>query len=465
MAFAQLIAALDYNIVYVALPDIGRELGFSAQTLQWVVSAYALAFGGFLLLGGRAADLLGRRNMFVLALVLYGGGSLIGGLATSPGLLVAARAIQGLGGALLVPATLSLISTNFQEGPERTRALAIWGGAGAGGLALGSLLGGVLTNWFGWESVFYVNVPLAAIVIIGAYAFLPAGGRVTGRSFDIPGAVIATAGVSAVVFGLVQGPEIGWGSPYTIATLAGGAVLLAVFLAMQARTADPLLPLSLFRNRSHATAVAITFIFMGTFGSQYYFFTVYLQDVLKFDALETGLGFLPLAVLNVVGTKAGEKMVGRSGARGTMITGLLLGTVGMVLFALLMSSDGSYAPLLAAIVFLSIGQGITWTGMWVAASTGVAPEQQGVASATASTSQQIGSAVGLAVLVAIAAPASRSGTADFVGGLQTAVYVSAALTLIGVLIAFALPSPKASAPASPELPPQPQKTATDSTMG
>lgn len=450
LACAQLIVALDYNIVYVALPEIGRGLGFNPQTLQWVVSAYALAFGGFLLLGGRAADRLGRRNMFMVALVLYGLSSLVASFATNAGLLVAMRAVQGLGGALLVPATLALINTTFNEGPERTRALAIWGAAGSGGLALGSLLGGVLTNWLGWESVFFVNVPLAALVLVGALAFLPPGGYDRGRRFDAPSAVIATIGVTCLVFALVQGPEIGWGATSVTVAMIAAVVLLTVFLVLQSRVADPLLPLRLFRNRSHATAVAITFIFMGTFGSQYYFFTIYLQDVLGFDALTTGLAFVPLAVLVTIGTKLGGNLVGRIEARGTMLTGLLVGAVGMVLFAALMSPSGNYVQLLPAIVFLSIGQGLTWTGMWVAAAAGVAPSEQGVAAASASTSQQIGSAVGLAVLVAIAAPGTRNAVGAFVQGLQTAVLVAAALTVLGALIALMIPSATSTRAAVPE---------------
>lgn len=450
LASAQLIVALDYNIVYVALPEIGRELGFSAQTLQWVVSAYALAFGGFLLLGGRAADLLGRRRMFVLALGLYGVSSLVGGFATDPGVLVASRAVQGLGGALLVPATLSLINTMFAEGPERNRALAVWGGAGAGGLAIGSLLGGVLTQWFGWESVFFVNVPLALVVGLGAFAFLAASEPVRGRRFDVPGAVIATVGVTALVFALIQGPELGWSATAVVAAMVIAVVFLAAFLLLQSRTADPLLPLRLFRNRNLSTAVLITFIFMGTFGSQYYFFTVYLQDVRGFDALQTGLGFVPLAVLVTIGTRGAEKVVARVGARGTMLTGLLFGAVGMVLFALLMAPAGNYVQLLPAILFISLGQGLTWTGMWVAAGTGVAPAEQGVAASTASTSQQIGSAVGLAVLVAIAAPGTRETVGAFVDGLQVAVVVAAALTVVGALVALAVPSARATAATSAE---------------
>ncbi|MEV5989712.1 MFS transporter, partial [Streptomyces sp. NPDC052051] len=237
LAFAQLIISIDYNIVYVALPEIGDGLGFSAQSLQWVISAYAVAFGGFLLLGGRACDLWGPRRIFILGLSLYGVSSLLGGLATAPGLLIAARAIQGIGGAFLFPATLTLVSTKFAEGKERNRAFAVWGTAGGSGMILGSLLGGVLTQAFGWESVFFVNVPLAALAIVFALPLitrdqLPA----SRRSFDLAGALTSTVGTTSVVFALVQGPESGWGSGLIIGAFVLGAALLASFLVIEQRS-------------------------------------------------------------------------------------------------------------------------------------------------------------------------------------------------------------------------------------
>ncbi|NUR31356.1 MAG: MFS transporter, partial [Catenulispora sp.] len=400
LAFAQFISAIDYNIVYVALPEIGRQLGFSTHMLQWVVSAYAVAFGGFLLLGGRAADLLGRRRMFALALTLYGTASLAGGLATTPGLLVAARAVQGLGGALLLPATLSLINTSFAAGPARSRALAVWGGAGGVGLALGSLLGGVLTDALGWPSVFFVNVPLAAVAVAAAFVLFPAEPAVRG-GFDLPGAVSATLGSTLLVFGLVQGPESGWGSPIVVGALVAAVALLGLFVVIEGRSAEPLMPLRLFANRSLTAAMVITFIFMGTFGAQYYILTVYLQDLRGFDALATGLAFLPGGLMALVGTKVSERMLIRTGTRTTLLTGLGLGATGMVAFGLAVSPQGGFAVLLPGIFLISLGQGIAWTAMFVAAATGVAPERQGIASAMASTTQQIGSAVGLAVLVAV----------------------------------------------------------------
>ncbi|CAM5697540.1 MFS transporter [Streptomyces fumanus] len=440
LAFAQFISAIDYNIVYVALPEIGRDVGFDAHSLQWVVSAYAVAYGGFLLLGGRMADLLGRRRMFTTALVLYGLASLAGGLATGPGVLVAARAVQGLGGALLLPATLSLINTSFAEGAERNRALAVWGGAGAVGLALGSLLGGVLTNYLGWESVFYVNVPLALGAAAVAYqAIGPDPSRAQGRSFDVTGALSATVGFTALVFGVVQGPEAGWTSAQVLSALIGGLALVGLFLTVEARTAHPLMPLRLLRNRNLVAAMGVTFVFMGTFGAQYYFFTLYLQNVHHYSAMATGLAFLPSALTGMAGTKASEKLLGRVGTRTTLTAGLLLGAAGMAVLALALSPTGGYPALLPGVILLSLGQGLGWTAMFAAAGTGVDAAHQGIASAMASTTQQIGSAVGLAVLIAVASHGTHATDgAALVPGLRTAGFTAAALTLLGVAIALTL---------------------------
>ncbi|RJL27091.1 MFS transporter [Bailinhaonella thermotolerans] len=446
LAFAQFISAIDYNIVYVALPAIGRELGFTPQTLQWVVSAYAVAFGGFLLLGGRAADILGRRRVFALALALYGVASLAGGLAASPGPMVAARAVQGLGGALLLPATLSLINTMFAEGPARSRALAVWGGAGGAGLALGSLLGGVLTSAFGWASVFFVNVPLALAAVVAAFALLPADARAARGRFDLPGALTATLGSTSLVFALVQGPEAGWASGLIAGAFLAGIAFLGLFVLVEARSAEPLMPLALFANRSLTAAMAITFIFMGTFGAQYYILTVHLQELKGYGALATGLAFLPGGLIGLVGTKVSERLLIRWGTRATLLTGMTLGAAGMAVFALGVSPQAGYASLLPGLLMIGLGQGIGWTAMFVAASTGVAPERQGIASAMASTTQQIGSAVGLAVLVAVINGGAAG--APSAGGLRLAGLIAAALTLAGAAVALTLRGPR-PAPAVP----------------
>lgn len=444
LAFAQLIIALDYTIVFVALPDLGADLGFSSHTLQWVVSGYAVAFGGFLLLGGRAADLLGRRRMFVLALLLYAGSSLLGGLATSAELLVGARVVQGIGGALLFPATLSLVNTMFAEGRERNRALAVWGGAGATGLSLGSLLGGVLTESFGWAAVFYVNVPLAAGAALLAFSLLTRDApRQRGRSFDLPGALTATAGVTLLVTVLVQGPESGWTSTPVVAAALLAVALLAGFVAIEARGRDPLMPLRLFGNPSLRASMAVTFVFMGTLGALPYFLTLYFQTVHGYSALQTGFAFLGPSVAIALGTQLGERLAAVAGVRRTLAGGLALGAVGTAVLALGMTVDGTYLTLVPGIALMGVGQGIAWTNMWIAASNGVAQEEQGIASGMASTTQQVGAAVGLAVLIAISSSGLdgltgqplQQATAD---GLQTAVYVAAGGILLGLVAALNL---------------------------
>ncbi|TDD93444.1 MFS transporter [Actinomadura rubrisoli] len=443
LAFGQLIISLDYNIVYVALPDIGGDLGFSEQNLQWVISAYAVAYGGLLLLGGRASDLFGRRRMFVFGLALYGLSSLAGGLATHPGLLLAARAVQGIGGAFLFPATLSLVSTTFAEGRERNRAMAVWATAGAGGMVLGSLLGGVLTQAFGWAAVFYVNVPLALAGILAAFPLIaPDGPRGTGRSFDLPGALTATAGTTLIVFALVQGPESGWNAPPVAVAVAAGAVLLAAFVLIERRGSDPLMPLRLFRNRHLSAGIATTFLFMATFGTLVYFLMVYFQTVQGYSPLRTGVAYLvPMAAV-VAGSNLGGHLATRFGTRATLVAGLSLGVAGTVWLGFAMAPHGSYVALTAPMLIFSFGQGIVFTTMFAAASTGVPPHEYGVASGMASTGLQVGSAVGLAVLVGVAnaGTGGRTGEALRVAvtdGLREAVFVAAVGIAALIPVAFA----------------------------
>ncbi|MBB3726690.1 MFS transporter [Nonomuraea dietziae] len=437
LALSQLITALDFFIVVVALPDIGSDLGFSAQSLQWVSSAYAVAYGGFLLLGGRLADLAGRRRMFVAALALFALSSLAAGLATGPAALVVIRAVQGLGGALLFPATLSLVNTLFEEGRARNAALAVWSGAGASGLALGSLLGGLLTGAFGWEAVFYVNVPLAVLAIAAAYALIPSDGpRERGRRLDLPGAVLATAGVSLLAFALIQGPESGWDSAPVLGAFVAATVLLAAFVAVERGSGDPLMPLRLFRNRSLTPAIVVILVFGGTFNALPYFLTVYFQTVLGYGVVTTGLAFLLPSLLIALGTQLGGRLAGRIGMRATLLIGTLGGAAGTALLALGVSEGGSYWSALPGIVVMGVSQGFTWTGMWIAAATGVAPAQQGVASGMASTALQVGSAIGLAVLVAVGGVGEATGAA-LAGGVRTAVLVAAAGMLLGALVSLA----------------------------
>ena len=440
LAFAMFIYAIDYSIVFVALPEISTGLGFSAQTLQWVVSAYVVTFGGFLLLGGRAADLFGRRRMFVFGLFLYAISSLVGGFAADPVVLIIARAVQGLGGAFLAPATLSLVTTTFAEGPERNRALAIWSGAGGSGMVFGALAGGVLTGAFGWESIFFANVPLAGGAMLLAFAIIPKDtDRVAGRKFDLPGALTATVGATLLVFTLVQGPESGWTSPTILISAAIAVAVLAVFIAIEGRGRDPLMPLRLFRNRNLSTGTVVVFVFMGTFGALPYFFTIYFQNVLGYSAVQSGVAFLVPCVGVLIGNLSGGKLVTRFGARATLIGALCMGIAGTVAFALSVSPTGSFLALVPGVFILSLGQGCVFTAMYAAVTSGTAEQDQGIASGIASTGQQVGLAVGLAVLVAVAntgnvgltGEALRVGTAD---GVRAAMWATVAGIVLIVLV-------------------------------
>jgi MFS family permease len=446
LSSAMLIVSLDQYIVVVALPAIGRDLGYSAQTLQSVISAYAVATSGFLLFGGRAADLLGRRRLLVTGLALYGLASLVGGLATGPPVQLAARAAQGLGGALVFPSTLALINTTFREGRDRNRALSIWGGAGAAGLVVGVLLGGVLTRAFGWRAVFFVNVPLAGAAVGLAFPLIELDRtRDRSRTFDLPGAVSVTGAVTSLVFGLVQGPELGWQSPTIIVALGVGLVLLAAFVLLERRSRDPLVPPRLLANPVLMMAVAIGFAFMFTFGSLLYFLSIYFQDVRGYDALGAGMAFLlPTGVVVASSALAGQA-VARFGLRRTLVTALAIGAAGALALGLALAPDGSYPSLVPGLVAVSVGDGVVFTTMFIAASTGVSDDEQGVASSMVSTSSGIGATVGLAVLVlaansrahAVLGAGLRVATAE---GIRRAVFVVAGGIVVMLLMALRLRS-------------------------
>jgi len=430
LAFTQFLVALDYNIVYVALPDIGRGLGFTAQSLQWVVSAYAIGFGGFLLLGGRAVDRFGPRRIFLLGLVLFGLSCLAGGLATGPAMLVAARAAQGLGAALVTPATLALVNTGFAEGRQRTRALSIWAAGGSAGLAAGALLGGLLTEAGGWRWVLFVLVPAAALAIVTAPAVLPADSERGRGGFDLLGALAATAGSVSLVLGLVSGPETGWASLRSGGALVLGALLFGVFVLVERRVSDPLVPSRLWSTGSLVTAMLVILVFQTGLGGAYYVFTTYLQTGLGHDALTAGLMFVPLTVLSLLASlRLGPRAIERWGIRPALVVGLIINGAGIAALATGMSADGSLWALAPGIVVWGIGGGMTFPIMFVAASSGVDDAEQGVASALATTAQQIGGAVGLAVLVAIA----NAGD-GLVDGLRTAGWVAGAVGVAGAFL-------------------------------
>jgi MFS family permease len=443
VCFAMLIVSLDQYIVVVALPDIGRALGYSVQTLQLVVSAYAVSSSGFLLFGGRAADLLGRRRMLAIGLLLYAVASLAGGLASGAATQLTARVAQGLGGALVFPATLAVITTTYAQGRERNRALSMWGAAGAAGLVVGVLAGGVLTRYLGWPAVFFVNVPLALAALVLAFVVVPADPpRDRARRFDLAGALTAMSSVTLVVWALVQGPDLGWtAAPVTIPA-AMGVVLGSAFVRIERRASDPLIPGVLLGNPFVRLAVALAFLFMATFGSLMYFVSIYLQNVLGYDALQTGLGFVIPTALVVAASALAGPVSTRIGLRTTCLAALSTGAVGAAVLAYTLTADAGYLELLPGLTLVSIGDGAMFTAVFIAAATGVEARRQGVASAIVSTGSGIGAAVGLALLVLLANPgtdpvgaeALRIATAD---GIRTAVYAIAATIAATFLIVLA----------------------------
>jgi EmrB/QacA subfamily drug resistance transporter len=454
LAFAMLIVSLDQYIVVVALPEIRRDLGFSAQSLQAVVTAYAVASSGFLLLGGRTADLFGRRRVLVTGLTMYATSALAGGLAQSPEMLLAARTLQGLGGALVFPTTLALVNVTFPEGSARNRALGVWGGAGAAGLVLGVLLGGVLTRAFGWEAVFLINAPLAATAAVLAFRLVDGDNRHRdGRSLDVPGALTATGGITLLVFALVRGPEAGWSSPVVVATAVTGLMLLGATFVIERRAADPLLPAALLHNRNVTVAVALAAMFSATFGSVLYFLSIYFQDIRGYDSLRTGMAFLLPTVVVVTASTLAGRLVTRFGLRRTIMAALVVGAAGAAALGLVMTKDSSYAALVPGLVALSIGDGVVFTAMFIAAATEVPDRLQGVASGLVSTGSGVGAAVGLAVLVLVANHGGGDGASSAAAaGIRTGVLAVAAGIVLTLLIVGALRRSDATLPGSPDMP-------------
>lgn len=437
LAFAQLIIALDYNIVFVALPVIGEGLHFSESALQWVVSAYAVAFGGFLLLGGRLADLIGKRRAFVIGLALYGVASLVGAFAADPMVLVIARAFQGLGGAFLSPATLSLVTTSFPEGRSRNRAMSIWAAAGSTGMVLGSLLGGVLTGSLGWESVFTVNVVLAIVAIVGAFLLIPADQRTSGTRrprLDVPGAVTGTVGVLAVVFALVQAPEAGWAAPETFVPGGLGVLFLIAFVMVQRAAREPLVPLTLFRSGNLGIGTWVTFLFMATFGAIPFFLTIYLQQELRFSPMATGIAFIIPSVCVLIGATWAGRLGNTVSPRSVLAVSFTIGAAGTAVLAAGFAAGWSPYVLAVPLIVLSVAQGVVFTTMFTLATTGVAAEHQGTASGIATAGQQVGGAVGLALLVL---GASSIAGVDAMGQIVAATALIAAGLVVGVFVSLA----------------------------
>jgi EmrB/QacA subfamily drug resistance transporter len=441
---AQFMVVLDVSIVNVALPQMRSDLGLSTSGQQWVVNAYTLTFAGFLMLGGRAADLFGRRRIFLLGLSLFTVCSLIGGLAQNGSWLIAARAAQGIGGAILAPATLSLLTSKFTDPHERRKALGAWSATAASGAAVGVLLGGVLTDIFDWRWVLFVNVPIGIVLLItAAWALTESRSEGAHRSLDLPGAVTITAGLAVVVYAIVNTDTHAWGSTETLVTLAAGLVLLAAFFVIEVRfAAQPLIPLRIFRHRalSAANGIAVT-IGAAIFG-MYFFLSLYLQQVNDYSPLKAGLAFFPTGLATTIGAMAGTRIVPRLGARRQLIIGPILAAIG--LFWLTgVSVDSSYAAhVLGPMILVGIGLGVSFVPMTIAATTGVAPQEAGLASGLINTTRQIGGAVGLAAMATLATsaaahhgPTHHDALAALTTGYDRAFLICGVALLAGALLA------------------------------
>jgi EmrB/QacA subfamily drug resistance transporter len=450
LASAQFVVVLDASITNVALPSIGRALHFSQDSLSWVVNSYVLTFGGFLLLGGRMADLLGRRRVFVAGLILFSIASLAGGLSGatgSQGQLIVARLFQGLGAAILSPAALSIVTNTFREGPERNKALGVWGAVAGSGGAAGVLLGGMLTQWLSWEWVLYVNVPIG----IGAAVLAP---RLLGesraehlpRSFDILGAVSVTAGLSALVYALVDANRAGWGSTQTVGLLALSVVLIAVFVMTELRSTHPLVPFRIFRSRTLAGADVTGLLIGASLFSMFFFISLYMQQVLGYDALKAGLSYLPLALTIIVSAGIASQLVTRLGFKPVLITGLVFVTAGLVWFAQVPVNGTFLGDILGPSLLAAVGLGLAFVSVTLAAVSGVGESDSGLASGLINTAQQVGGALGLAILATVAnnrtagllssahgAPGARADA--LTQGFQAAFLTGAGIAALGVFAA------------------------------
>jgi EmrB/QacA subfamily drug resistance transporter len=437
---------LDVSIVNVALPSIGRSLHFSQTGLQWVITAYAITFGGFLLLGGRAGDILGRKRMFLVGVLLFSIASLVCGLAGSAGVLVAARAVQGLGAAIVSPATLSIITTTFEEGRERNKALGIWGAMGGSGAAAGVLFGGILVKYLGWEWIFFVNVPVGALVL----ALTPGIVRESrapdvGRNFDAIGASSVTGGLALLVYAISKAPVDGWSNTKTIVLLVVAAALIVFFVVWETRVESPLMPLSIFRIRTLAGANVVGALLGASIFADFFLLTLYVQNVLHYSPLKTGITFLATAGTVVVVAGFSQWLCTKVGPKPVMVTGLALNTGALIWYAQI-PVHGTYAhDLLGGYLLFGFGLAFAFIPVSIAALAGVGPREAGLASGLLNTSQQVGGAIGVAIASSVAVShathllqTGESPAAAFTGGYALAFWVVAGIAAAAIVAALVL---------------------------
>jgi EmrB/QacA subfamily drug resistance transporter len=457
VCLGQFMVILDVSIVNVALPSIRNDLHFTSSGLQWIVNAYTIVFAGFLLLGGRAADLFGQRRLFLLGMFLFTAASLVGGFAQSRGMLIAARSAQGLGGAVLSPATLTILTTTFREGPARAKALGAWSAvAGAGGAA-GALLGGILTDFLSWRWILFVNVPIGVIGMLAARLVLAERkGTADNRSLDVVGAILVTGGLLSLVSGIVESDSKGWTSSTTSVLLVAGVALLAIFVAYEARFAKaPLMPLRLFRSRSVSASNCVMFFLGAATFAMWYFLSLYVQNILGYSPLGAGLVFLPQTVAIILGAQVSSRLVWRMGPRPLLIVGGAVTTIGLAWLAAV-PVHGSYLPnIFVPSVLTTLGIGLSFTPIAMAATSGVAPQDAGLASGLVNTMRQVGGSLGLAVLATVAVDhttsllkAGHAPKAALVSGYDRAFLGGAILAVGCIIAALALPRKPATVAAT-----------------
>ena len=439
VCLAQFMVVLDATIVNVALPSIQQDLSLSEANLQWIVNAYTLVFGGFLLLGGRAGDLIGRKRLFLAGLVVFTVASLLNGLAVNEGMLIGSRALQGLGAAFISPAALSIISTTFEEGAERARALGVWAAIAIGGAALGLVLGGLITQLLSWPWIFFVNVPVGVIAFVLSLRLIPESrDEHAHRSFDVGGAVSVTGGLMALVYAIVKAETDGWGSPITLGSFAVSAILLASFVVIEQRSKAPLVRLTIFRVRSLLTANVVMLLVASGIFAMFFFNTLYIQRVLGYGPLKAGLAILPFTAGVMLSAGLASQFAPRVGVRPVAALGMLVSALGMLLLVRL-PVDGTYvADVLPALIVTSLGMGAVFMPLTLIATTGLEDEDQGLASGLFNTSQQIGGALGLAILSTLAASKTTAagGATDpeaLVTGFHWAFAGGAAFVLAGLV--------------------------------
>jgi EmrB/QacA subfamily drug resistance transporter len=416
VCLAGFLDVIDTTIVNVALPSIREHIHFSVQSLQWIASGYLLTYGGFLLLGGRAADLLGRRRLFVAGTLLFAASSLACGLASTEATLIGARLAQGLGAAMMTPAALSILTTSFPEGKDRTKAIGLWSATIPLAAVIGVLAGGLLTEGPGWRWVFFVNLPVSAVVLVGAFRFIASDSKATSsKDLDVVGAVLPTAGMLLLVYALVQAPNVGWVTTRTIGELVGATALLVSFVVVEVRQRNPLFPLSIFRIKGLGAATATQVIAQAGFYSMFFFVTLYMQNVLGFSPIEAGAAYVPVTIGVGMSTGIASKLLPKVGCRAIIMSGALVGAAG-VFWVSRIPVHGTYlANVLPGLVVMAFGLGAIFVGVQTAANAGVPADKAGLAAALASASAQLGSALGLAVFTAIAASHTQHLLGEHVG--------------------------------------------------